>query len=105
MTIPEYDLAIIGVGAAGLIAADFGLQLGAKVALLESDRIGGDCTWSGCVPSKSLIKVATVAQHIRTASRYGLSTVPPITQLSPCKPPTWAFHRAIRTTCCTRWYG
>lgn len=82
MTIPEYDLAIIGVGAAGLIAADFGLQLGAKVALLESDRIGGDCTWSGCVPSKSLIKVATVAQHIRTASRYGLSTVPPITQLS-----------------------
>lgn len=81
MSIPEYDLAIVGVGAAGLIAADFALQLGAKVALLESDRIGGDCTWTGCVPSKSLLKVATVAQHIRVASRYGLTTVAPATRL------------------------
>ncbi len=77
----EYDLAIIGAGAAGLIAADFAVQLGAKTVLLEKDRIGGDCTWTGCVPSKSLIKVATVAHHARTASSYGISVNPPTIQM------------------------
>jgi pyruvate/2-oxoglutarate dehydrogenase complex dihydrolipoamide dehydrogenase (E3) component len=81
MKTPAYDLAIIGAGAAGLIAADFALQLGATVALLERDRIGGDCTWTGCVPSKSLTKVANVAQQIRSASRYGLDTTVPVTDL------------------------
>ena len=75
---PEYDLAIIGAGAAGLIAADFAVQLGAKVALLEKGLIGGDCTWTGCVPSKSLIKVATVAHHARVASRYGVNVNAPV---------------------------
>jgi pyruvate/2-oxoglutarate dehydrogenase complex dihydrolipoamide dehydrogenase (E3) component len=69
---PQYDLAIIGAGAAGLTAADFALQLGARVVLLERDRIGGDCTWSGCVPSKSLLKVARLAAQARTASGFGL---------------------------------
>ena len=77
MNTSEYDLAIIGAGAAGLIAADFAVQLGAKTALLEKGRIGGDCTWTGCVPSKSLIKVATVAHHARTASRYGVNVSAP----------------------------
>jgi pyruvate/2-oxoglutarate dehydrogenase complex dihydrolipoamide dehydrogenase (E3) component len=72
MKLPEYDLAIIGAGASGLIAADFAVQLGAKTVLLEKGLIGGDCTWTGCVPSKSLIKAATVAHHARTASRYGV---------------------------------
>ncbi len=66
MSEPKYDLAIIGAGAAGLIAADFAVKLGARVALLKKNRIGGDCTWTGCVPSKSLIKVASVAQNVRT---------------------------------------
>ena len=56
MSTPEYDLAIVGAGASGLIAADFAVQLGARTALLDKGPIGGDCTWSGCVPSKSLIK-------------------------------------------------
>jgi pyruvate/2-oxoglutarate dehydrogenase complex dihydrolipoamide dehydrogenase (E3) component len=77
MSKPEYDLAILGAGAAGLIAADFAVKAGAKTALIENDRIGGDCTWTGCVPSKSLIKAATVAQHVRTAGRYGIETSPP----------------------------
>ncbi len=82
MNTPEYDLAIIGAGAAGLIAADFAVQLGARTALLEKGLIGGDCTWTGCVPSKSLIKVATVAHHARTASRYGLQVSAPVTDMT-----------------------
>ena len=78
---PEYDLAIVGAGAAGLIAADFAVQLGAKIALLEKGLIGGDCTWTGCVPSKSLIHVATVAHHARVASRYGVQVNPPVVDM------------------------
>lgn len=77
MNTPEYDLAIVGAGAAGLIAADFAVQTGARTALLENDRIGGDCTWTGCVPSKSLIKVATVAHRARIAGRYGIQVSAP----------------------------
>ena len=77
MSTPEYDLAIVGAGAAGLIAADFAVQIGARTALLESGRIGGDCTWTGCVPSKSLIRVATVAHHARIAARYGVRVSAP----------------------------
>jgi len=79
---PEYDLAILGAGAGGLIAADFALQLGARTALLERARIGGDCTWTGCVPSKSLIKAATVAHHARSASRYGVKVSAPVVDLT-----------------------
>ena len=82
MKTPEYDLAIIGAGASGLIAADFAVQLGARTALLEKSLIGGDCTWSGCVPSKSLIKVASVAQAARTASRYGIAVTAPATNMT-----------------------
>lgn len=82
MNMPEYDLAIIGAGAAGLIAADFAVQLGARTALLEKGLIGGDCTWTGCVPSKSLIKVATVAHHARTASSYGVSVSAPVVDMA-----------------------
>ncbi len=73
MARPEYDLAIIGAGAAGLIAARFAAQLGARVLLAERDRIGGDCTWTGCVPSKSLIRVAKAAHEIRAAERFGIA--------------------------------
>ena len=68
----DYDLVVIGAGAAGLIAARFAVQLGARVLLAERDRIGGDCTWTGCVPSKSLIRVAKAAHEIRTAQRFGV---------------------------------
>src|SRR5258708_17655363 len=74
MARPDYDLAIIGAGAAGLLAARFAARLGARVLLAERDRIGGDCTWTGCVPSKSLIRVAKAAHEIRTAQRFGLGS-------------------------------
>jgi Pyridine nucleotide-disulphide oxidoreductase len=68
MSAETYDFAIIGASSVGLIAADFAVKLGGRVALLERERIGGDCTWSGCVPSKSLLKVAKVAHDLRTAA-------------------------------------
>src|SRR5260370_42419977 len=73
----EYDFAVIGAGSAGLIAADFAVRLGARVVMLEKDRIGGDCTWTGCVPSKALLRVAKVAHHARTSAQYGTPAQPP----------------------------
>jgi glycine/D-amino acid oxidase-like deaminating enzyme len=72
-----FDLVILGGGSAGLTAASFAVQLGARVALVEKHRIGGDCTWTGGVPSKTLLKTAKVAHEMRTAGRYGLSAVAP----------------------------
>jgi pyruvate/2-oxoglutarate dehydrogenase complex dihydrolipoamide dehydrogenase (E3) component len=72
-----YDLAVVGAGAAGLTAADFAARLGARVVLVEKNCIGGDCTWTGCVPSKALLKVAKVAHETRNAAHYGVLTTPP----------------------------
>jgi len=68
-----FDLVVVGGGSAGLEAADFAAKLGARVALVEMNRIGGDCTWTGCVPSKTLLKAAKVAHEMRHAHRYGLT--------------------------------
>ncbi|NKQ34136.1 MAG: FAD-dependent oxidoreductase [Chloroflexi bacterium] len=69
-----YDLVIIGAGSAGLTAVNFARQFGAKTALVERERIGGDCTWVGCVPSKALLHAAKMVQSARTAARMGLVT-------------------------------
>ena len=69
---PEYDLCIIGGGAAGLVTAAGAASLGAKVILIEKAKLGGDCLYYGCVPSKTLIHSATVANTIRHANRFGL---------------------------------
>ncbi|MDA0733311.1 MAG: mercuric reductase [Chloroflexi bacterium] len=74
----NYDLIIIGGGSAGLTAAGFAVQLGKKVALVEKDRLGGDCTWTGCVPSKALVKSAKVAHDMRHANRYGVGPAEPV---------------------------
>ncbi|MHB8688435.1 MAG: dihydrolipoyl dehydrogenase family protein [Candidatus Dormibacteraceae bacterium] len=61
----EPDLIVIGGGSAGLVAAGTAARLGALVTLVEADRLGGDCTWTGCVPSKALIHAAAVAHQGR----------------------------------------
>jgi pyruvate/2-oxoglutarate dehydrogenase complex dihydrolipoamide dehydrogenase (E3) component len=71
-----YDLVIIGGGSAGLTAAEFGPNLGARVALVEKHRIGGDCTWTGCIPSKTLIHIAGLAHAARTSAALGVSADP-----------------------------
>ena len=73
MSKKEYDLCIIGGGAAGLVTAAGAASLGAKVLLIEKHRLGGDCLYSGCVPSKTLIHSAQVAYTIKTAGKFGLS--------------------------------
>ena len=67
-----YDLTIIGGGSAGLVLAVAGAKLGKKTALVEKHRIGGDCLWTGCVPSKALLKAAKVANYIQNAEKYGI---------------------------------
>ena len=67
-----YDLTIIGGGSAGLVLAVAGAKLGKKTALVEKHRIGGDCLWTGCVPSKALLKAAKVANYTRNAGKYGI---------------------------------
>jgi len=69
----DYDMLVIGGGAAGLTAAGMASVLGAKTALIEGRKLGGDCTWYGCVPSKSLLRAAKIAHEMRTADRYGLT--------------------------------
>ena len=68
-----YDLTIIGGGSAGLVLAVAGAKLGKKTALVEKHRIGGDCLWTGCVPSKALLKAAKVANYIQNAEKYGVA--------------------------------
>ena len=68
-----YDLTIIGGGSAGLVLAVAGARLGKKTALVEKHRIGGDCLWTGCVPSKALLKAAKVANYTRNAEKYGIN--------------------------------
>ncbi len=75
---------VIGAGAGGLTAAAIAAHLGAKVALLERRRMGGDCLNYGCVPSKALLKAAKVMHLIKRASEYGLAgaPAPPVPDLS-----------------------
>lgn len=74
----QYDLVIIGLGSGGTVAAEFAAQeLKLKVAAVERGRIGGDCLWTGCVPSKALIASARVAHTIRTASEFGVGVPEP----------------------------
>src|SRR5262245_44803038 len=68
----DYDLVVVGGGAAGLTAAGIGASFAAKTLLVEADRLGGDCTWHGCVPSKTLLRAAAVAQELRAARQFGL---------------------------------
>jgi pyruvate/2-oxoglutarate dehydrogenase complex dihydrolipoamide dehydrogenase (E3) component len=73
----DYNLVVIGGGSAGLIAALIAATVKAKVALIEHDRMGGDCLNTGCVPSKALLAAARVAHDMRTADRFGIGGVTP----------------------------
>ena len=69
-------MVVIGAGTAGLVTAAGAAVLGAKVALVERDLMGGDCLNFGCVPSKALIRSARAAAAVRDAGRFGVE-VPP----------------------------
>lgn len=72
----DFDLGIIGGGAAGLTAAAGGAQFGAKTILIEkSPRLGGDCLHCGCVPSKTLIRTAGIYSIMKRAKQFGLPEI------------------------------
>jgi pyruvate/2-oxoglutarate dehydrogenase complex dihydrolipoamide dehydrogenase (E3) component len=74
----RYDLVVLGGGTAGLIASVYAAGVGARVALVEqAEQPGGDCLFTGCVPSKSLIASAQLARDMRTAERLGLEASEP----------------------------
>ena len=69
----DFDIAIIGGGAAGLTITAGAAQLGARTLLIEKESaLGGDCLHYGCVPSKTLIKTAQVYHQIKQAEKFGL---------------------------------
>jgi pyruvate/2-oxoglutarate dehydrogenase complex dihydrolipoamide dehydrogenase (E3) component len=68
----EFDIVVIGGGSGGLVVAAGGATLGAKVALVEKHRLGGDCLWYGCVPSKALLKSARIAHQMRHAEQWAI---------------------------------
>jgi pyruvate/2-oxoglutarate dehydrogenase complex dihydrolipoamide dehydrogenase (E3) component len=77
----DFDVGILGGGAAGLTVAAGTAQLGAKTLLVEKEKdLGGDCLHFGCVPSKTLIRTAHVRHLMKNAKRFGLPTVelPPV---------------------------
>jgi pyruvate/2-oxoglutarate dehydrogenase complex dihydrolipoamide dehydrogenase (E3) component len=71
----RYDLVIIGMGSGGMVGAEFAATIGLRVAVIERGRVGGDCLWTGCVPSKALLASAKAAHTMRVADKYGLPSV------------------------------
>jgi pyruvate/2-oxoglutarate dehydrogenase complex dihydrolipoamide dehydrogenase (E3) component len=71
----QFNLVVIGTGAAGLIVAAEAKKKGISVALVGNDRPGGDCSYYGCVPTKTLIHTAKVLHYIRRAPEFGLPRV------------------------------
>lgn len=75
-----------------MTAAEFAAGLGLRVCVIERDRAGGDCLWTGCVPSKALIAAANAAHLISTADRFGLAS-----HALPIDPgAVWAYIRSVR---------
>lgn len=68
----QYDVAVIGAGSGGLVAALTAKRRGARVALLEKNKVGGECTHSGCVPSKTFISSARLHHAMKHAEAKGL---------------------------------
>lgn len=73
----EYDLIVIGAGSSGLVAATSGHRRGLKTALIEKNKIGGECTHYGCVPSKAFLNAAKAYKSLSKMDALGISVVRP----------------------------
>jgi pyruvate/2-oxoglutarate dehydrogenase complex dihydrolipoamide dehydrogenase (E3) component len=76
------DLLVVGGGTAGLVAARTAARLGARVVLVERARTGGDCLWTGCVPSKAFLAAAAHAHAARAGARFGVRAAEPDVDLA-----------------------
>ncbi|MBW1642648.1 MAG: FAD-dependent oxidoreductase, partial [Deltaproteobacteria bacterium] len=70
----DYNLVVIGAGSAGLVASLIGAAVRAKVALVEKDKMGGDCLNTGCVPSKALIRSAKMLSYAKRSKEFGFKS-------------------------------
>ena len=70
----QFDLVVLGGGSGGYAAALRGAQLGLKVALIESDKVGGTCLHRGCIPTKALLHSAEIADGAREGSKFGVKS-------------------------------
>ncbi|MFP3041930.1 dihydrolipoyl dehydrogenase [Treponema primitia] len=77
MSEKEYDVLVIGGGPAGYVAAIKAAQLGARVALIEKDEVGGTCLNRGCIPTKTLLKTAELIHEIAGAAKRGIKIANP----------------------------
>jgi pyruvate/2-oxoglutarate dehydrogenase complex dihydrolipoamide dehydrogenase (E3) component len=77
----KFDVVVIGGGTGGLVTASGCARLGRRVALIEKHALGGDCLWTGCVPTKALVASAKLAHQMRRADAFGLEPCEP--KLSP----------------------
>lgn len=68
----DTDVAVIGGGTAGLVSASVAASLGARATMIEADKVGGECLWRGCVPSKTLLKSARVFHTVQGAAEFGV---------------------------------
>lgn len=76
----QFDVIVIGAGTAGLVTASGCARLGRKVALIERESraaLGGDCLWTGCVPTKALVASAKFAHQLRAADAWGFEPIQP----------------------------
>ena len=71
----DYNLVVIGAGAAGLVSAYIGATVKARVALIEKNAMGGDCLNTGCIPSKALLRTARLMAEARDSQRYGVRRI------------------------------
>ncbi len=74
----DADICVIGAGSGGLSVAAGASQMGAATVLIERGRMGGDCLNAGCVPSKSLLAAARVAETVRRGASFGVTAAPEI---------------------------
>ena len=71
INIKDYDLIVIGAGSGGVRAARIAANYGAKVAIVESVRVGGTCVLRGCVPKKLLVYGSHIAHDLEDAAGFG----------------------------------
>ena len=74
----KFDVIVIGGGVGGLVAAQTARAMGKSVAIVEKKQLGGECTWTGCVPTKTMMRVAQVAHDAKEFACYGLQSKSPI---------------------------
>src|SRR5215212_5924775 len=72
-----FDVVVIGGGTAGLVTASGCARLGRKVAMIEREKLGGDCLWTGCVPTKALVATAKLLHQMQHADAWGLEPAKP----------------------------